>query len=315
MIAVVIPCYRVRERILGVLRGVGRECDRIYVVDDACPQGTGKLVEEECKDPRVRVLYHAANQGVGGATLTGYSQALADGSEILVKLDGDGQMDPRLIPRLVTPILSGRADYAKGNRFHDPDALQSMPPVRLVGNALLSFVAKLSTGYWNIVDPTNGFTALHARLAERLPQHKLSRGFFFESDLLFRLNLLRAVVVDVPMSPRYDGEESNLVIRNVVPEFLRKHAVNTLKRVAYSYFLRGFSVASVEIAIAIPMLLFGVVFGSVRWIGSIAEGVPATAGSVMLAALPVVIGIQLLLAFLAHDVADVPRDPVHAHLP
>jgi dolichol-phosphate mannosyltransferase len=314
MIAVVIPCYRVRDRILDVLRGIGEECDRIYVVDDACPEATGKWVEEECRDPRVRVLCHAANQGVGGATLTGYRQALADGAEVLVKLDGDGQMDPSLIPKLVTPIRTGAADYAKGNRFHDLDSLRDMPRTRLLGNALLSFVSKLSTGYWNIFDPTNGFTALDARVAERLPFEKLSRRWFFESDLLFRLNLLRAAVVDVPIEALYADERSNLVVRSVVREFLWKHAQNTVKRIGYSYFLRNFSVASLEVALGPLLLAFGIVFGLLRWTQSIAEGVPATAGTVMLAALPVVVGIQLLLSFLGHDVADVPRDPIHPHL-
>ncbi len=314
MIAVVIPCYRVRDRILDVLRGIGEECDLIYVVDDACPQATGKWVEQECRDPRVRVLCHAANQGVGGATLTGYRQALADGAEVLVKLDGDGQMDPRLIPRLVTPIRTGAADYTKGNRFHDLDALRGMPPTRLLGNALLSFVSKLSTGYWNVFDPTNGFTALHARVAERLSFEKLARGWFFESDLLFRLYLLRAVVRDIPMPARYADEQSNLVIRSVVPEFLWQHAVNTLKRIGYSYFLRNFSVASLEVALGPALLAFGIGFGGVRWARSIAEDMPATAGTVMLAALPVVVGVQLVLSFLGHDIADVPRDPIHPHL-
>lgn len=314
MIAVVIPCYRVRDRILDVLREIGEECDRIYVVDDACPEATGKWVEQECRDPRVRVLCHAANQGVGGATLTGYRQALADGAEVLVKLDGDGQMDPHLIPRLVTPIRTGAADYTKGNRFHDLDSLRGMPRTRLLGNALLSFVSKLSTGYWNVFDPTNGFTALHARVAERLSFEKLARGWFFESDLLFRLYLLRAVVRDVPMPARYADEQSNLVIRSVVPEFLWKHAVNSAKRIGYSYFLRNFSVASLEVALGPALLAFGFGFGGARWARSIAEGVPATAGTVMLAGLPVVVGVQLLLSFLGHDIADVPRDPIHPHL-
>ncbi len=314
MIAVVIPCYRVRDRILDVLREIGEECDRIYVVDDACPEATGKWVEQECRDPRVRVLCHAANQGVGGATLTGYRQALADGAEVLVKLDGDGQMDPHLIPRLVTPIRTGAADYTKGNRFHDLDSLRGMPRTRLLGNALLSFVSKLSTGYWSIFDPTNGFTALHARVAERLSFEKLARGWFFESDLLFRLYLLRAVVRDVPMPARYADEQSNLVIGSVVPEFLWKHAVNTAKRIGYSYFLRNFSVASLEVALGPALLAFGFGFGGVRWGRSIAEGVPATAGTVMLAALPVVVGAQLVLSFLGHDIGDVPRDPIHPHL-
>ena len=314
MIAVVIPCHRVRDQILDVLKGIGDECDRIYVVDDACPEGSGERVEEACADPRVHVLRHPENLGVGAATITGYRQAIADGADVLVKIDGDGQMDPGLIPRLVRPLLSGSADYAKGNRFDDLDVVRRMPRSRLLGNALLSFVSKLSTGYWNVFDPTNGFTALHARVAERLPLEKISRGYFFESDMLFRLNVLRAVVVDVPMTARYGAETSGLVIRRIVGEFLLKHLANTAKRIGYNYFLRSFSVASVEV-VAGPLLLgFGVVVGADRWLASIASGVPATAGTVMLAALPVLMGTQLLLSFLSYDVQDAPRDPLHPHL-
>lgn len=314
MIAAVIPCYRVRAQILGVLKGIGPECARIYVVDDACPEGTGDLVEAECADPRVQVLRHARNEGVGGATLTGYRRALSDGAEVLVKLDGDGQMDPSLIPKLVRPISAGEADYTKGNRFYDIDALRGMPRARLLGNAVLSFVTKLSSGYWNIFDPTNGFTAVHARVARQLPLDKISRGYFFESDLLFRLNVLRAVVREVPMEARYTGEPSSLQIRRVVGEFLTRHIVNTTKRIFYNYFLRGFSIASVEVAVAPLLLLFGLAVGIHGWVESTITRVPATAGTVMLAALPIVMGMQLLLAFLGHDVQDVPRDPIHPHL-
>ncbi|UCE84892.1 MAG: glycosyltransferase family 2 protein [Deltaproteobacteria bacterium] len=314
VIAVVIPCYKVRDQILDVLAGIGDECGAVYVVDDACPEETGKHVEAQCRDPRVRVLRHSENRGVGAATQTGYRQALSDGAEILVKLDGDGQMDPAQIPRLVRPILDARADYTKGNRFYDLDALQQMPRSRLVGNAVLSLVSKLSTGYWGILDPTNGFTALHARVAERLPLPKISERFFFESDLLFRLNVLRAVVCDIPMTPRYGAEKSNLLIRRVIGEFLFKHFANTLKRIAYNYFLRNFSVASLEIAAGLPLLAFGGWIGVTRWLDSLVTGVPATPGTVMLAALPIVLGAQLLLAFLAHDVQDVPREPLHPRL-
>lgn len=314
MIAVVIPCYRVRRHILSVLSGIGKECDRIYVVDDACPEESGRLVEESCADPRVRVIRLEQNQGVGGATLAGYRRAIEDGAEILVKLDGDGQMDPALIPRLVRPIQDGLADYTKGNRFYDLDRLRSMPRMRLIGNAGLSFVTKLSSGYWSIFDPTNGFTALHARVARELPFDKLSRRYFFESDLLFRLNTLRAVVRDVPMAPRYADEQSSLVIRRILLEFVANHLANTVKRIGYGYFLRGFSIASIELVVGTLLFLFGAYVGATRWATSIASGVPATSGTVMLAALPVVLGMQLLLAFLAHDVQDVPRDPIYPRL-
>src|SRR5690606_32001950 len=150
-------------------------------------------------DPRVRVIRHASNLGVGGAVITGYQAAIADGMDILVKLDGDGQMDASLIPDFIEPIINGEADYTKGNRFFDLEELRSMPRIRLIGNAVLSFMTKFSSGYWNLFDPTNGFTALHADVARYLPLSKISKRYFFESDMLFRLNTLRAVVHDIPM--------------------------------------------------------------------------------------------------------------------
>ncbi len=313
-IAVVIPCFRVRQTILEVLAAVGPECQAIYVVDDACPESTADRVESDCHDPRVQTIRLPQNQGVGGATLEGYRRAIEDGAEILVKLDGDGQMDPALIPRLVAMIQQGEADYVKGNRFFELDGLQSMPTARLIGNSLLSFVNKVSTGYWNIFDPTNGFTALHAGVARQLPFHKLSKGYFFESDMLFRLGTLRAVVTDVPMPVCYRGEHSGLRIRSVIFEFAAKHLANTMKRLFYSYYLRDFSIASVEILVGIASVAWGAWFGMTRWLEGISQNVPATSGTVMVAALPVLLGVQLILAFLNFDIHNVPRDVLHKRL-
>ncbi len=314
MIAVVIPCYRVKTRILDVLSGIGPECPAIFVVDDACPEGTGDHVEAECRDPRVKVLRHAKNQGVGAATLTGYAAALDAGAAIVVKLDGDGQMDPAWIPRLARPIQDGEADYVKGNRFFELDGLDSMPLIRVLGNSLLSFASKLSSGYWNVFDPTNGFTAIHAAVARRLPFAKISKGWFFESDMLFRLGILRAVVCEVPMPAIYSDESSNLVVRRVLAEFTGKHVVNTVKRIFYSYYLRNFNIASIEILAGGMFLGFGTWFGATQWIAGYRANVPATSGTVMVAALPVIVGVQLVLAFLSYDLQNVPRDILHRRL-
>ncbi len=314
MIAVVIPCYRVKRQILEVLAGIGPECQAIYVVDDACPEGAGDHVEAECKDPRVRVLRHDRNRGVGGATITGYQAALQAGAEIIVKLDGDGQMDPSWIPALLRPIQDGEADYVKGNRFFELDSLGAMPRTRFLGNSVLSFASKLSSGYWNVFDPTNGFTAIQGAVAARIPFAKLSQGYFFESDLLFRLGILRAVVCEVPMPAVYRDEQSSLVIRRVLFEFAWKHFANTIKRIFYTYYLRSFNIASVEIVAGLAFLIFGVWFGLSSWIAGARSGIPATSGTVMLAALPVIVGVQLVLAFLSYDLQNVPREPLHRRL-
>jgi hypothetical protein len=220
-----------------------------------------------------------------------------------------------LLPALVAPLLAGEADYTKGNRFHDLDLIGRMPRVRILGNAALSFLNKLSTGYWDLFDPTNGYTAIRADVAARLNPDKISQRYFFESDLLFRLGTLRAVVVDVPMAPVYGDETSGLKVSRVIGEFAYKHLRNFGKRVFYGYFLRDMSVASIELLLGVPMLLFGLVFGAVSWAEYAGTGRAAPAGTVMLAALPVIVGLQFILAFLAYDIANVPRRPLARTLP
>ncbi|HEX7607667.1 MAG TPA: glycosyltransferase family 2 protein, partial [Usitatibacter sp.] len=256
-IAVVIPCYRVREHILGVLAGIGTEVAAIYVVDDACPDATGEHVSARNRDPRVRVIRNERNLGVGGATMRGYTAAMAEDMDILVKLDGDGQMDPARIPTLVLPLLEGHADYAKGNRFFNLDDVSGMPIVRLIGNSMLSLVNKVSSGYWDVMDPTNGFTALHASVCRALPLDKIARDYFFESDMLFRLATLRAVVVDVPMPAHYGGEKSHLRVGRVAATFPWRYLVRAIKRYFYGYFLRDFNAGTVQFVAGIALTAFG----------------------------------------------------------
>ncbi|NVE01877.1 glycosyltransferase family 2 protein [Massilia sp. BJB1822] len=311
VIAVVIPSYKVTRHILGVIAGIGPEVQRIYVVDDRCPDASGDFVAAHCRDPRVSVLRHAENQGVGGAVMTGYQAAIDDGADVIVKIDGDGQMDASLLPDFVEPILSGQADYTKGNRFFNLEQIGQMPPMRLFGNAMLSLLTKLSSGYWNLFDPTNGYTAIHADVARHLPFKKISQRYFFETDMLFRLNTLHAVVVDVPMDASYGDEVSNLKISKIITEFALKHARNFGKRVFYNYYLRNMSLASIEAPLGLGLLLLGGGYGLWHWVHSARLNIPTPAGTVMLSALPVLMGMQLLLAFLAYDIASVPRRPIH----
>lgn len=313
-LAVIIPAYKVKRHILQVLGLIGCEVDRIYVIDDCSPEGCGKFVEDNVTDPRVRVVYHEQNTGVGGAVLTGYLNAINDGMDILIKVDGDGQMNPRLIPEFVEPIMSGRADYSKGNRFFDLEGLRAMPSHRIFGNAVLSFMTKISSGYWDIFDPTNGYTAIHSSAAKRLPFDKISKRYFFESDMLFRLNTIRAVVVDVPMYANYGDEVSNLKVSKIFKDFLAGNASNFFKRIFYNYYLRDMSVASVELPLGILLLVAGISLGIIGWIDSAANNVAASAGTVMLAALPIFMGIQLILAFISFDIGSIPRHPISSRM-
>ena len=313
-IAVAIPCYKVTQHVLGVIDAIGPEVHAIYAVDDACPEGSGRHIEEHCRDPRVRVLRNPENRGVGGAIVTAYKAAIEDGMDIVVKIDGDGQMNPALLPQFVRPLLQDRADYTKGNRFFRPESVHGMPPVRLFGNAVLSFLTKLSCGYWNVMDPTNGYTAVRTSVLAELPLDKLERRYFFETDMLFRLNTLRAVVKDVPMDSIYADEESNLKVGKVLPEFLRKHLSRLCRRYFYSYLLRDFNVGSLYSISGVLLVIGGTAFGIAHWLDSTLTHNPATSGTVMLAALPVLIGIQFLIAFLHYDVSNVPTEPLSPSL-
>lgn len=309
-IAVAIPCYKVTQHILRVIAAIGPEVHTIYAVDDACPEDSGPFIEAHNQDPRVKVLCNPENRGVGGAIVTAYKAAIADGMDIVVKIDGDGQMNPTLLPQFVRPLLCGEADYTKGNRFFRPESVHGMPPARLFGNAVLSFLTKLSCGYWNIMDPTNGYTAARTCVLAELPLDKLEERYFFETDMLFRLNTLRAVVKDIPMDSVYADEVSNLKIGKVLPEFLRKHASRLWRRYVYNYLVRDFNVGTLYSVFGALLVLVGSAFGAIRWLDSALSNHPASSGTVMLAAMPILIGIQFLIAFLHYDVSNLPSDPL-----
>ncbi|WP_311222520.1 MULTISPECIES: glycosyltransferase family 2 protein [unclassified Acidovorax] len=313
-IAVAIPSYRVTAHVLAVIEAIPDIVTRIYAVDDACPDGSGAFIQENCKDPRVVVLFNTENQGVGGAVINAYRQAIEDSMDIVVKIDGDGQMDPKLLPFFLRPILLDEADYTKGNRFFRPESIRGMPSIRVFGNVMLSFITKLSCGYWSNMDPTNGYTAVHTRVLREIPLDKLERRYFFETDMLFRLNVLRGVVCDIPMDSIYADEESHLKVRKVLPEFLGKHASRLVRRYVYSYLIRDFNVGTLYSIFGILFLIIGLGFGMWHWILSAVTDQTASSGTVMLAALPIIIGIQFLIAFLHYDVSNVPTKALSPQL-
>lgn len=309
-VAVVIPCYKVKKHILDVINNIGNEVAIIYVVDDKCPELSGEYVQQNCIDPRVKVIFNNENKGVGGAVISGYLASLEDNVDIVVKLDGDGQMDPSLIGDFINPISKEFADYTKGNRFYDVESLKPMPKIRLFGNTVLSFMTKFSSGYYNIFDPTNGYTAISSFALKKINLDKLSKRYFFESDILFRLNLINAKVVDVPMDAIYEDEESNLHIKKIVFPFLKGHLKNAIKRIIYNYYLRDFSVASIELFSGLLLSMLGVLYGLFGWYRSIFLNELASGGTVMLSALPIILGMQLLLGFIQADIERQPKNSI-----
>ena len=298
-IAVVIPCFKVRKQILAVLDRIGSEVTYIFVVDDCCPEKSGAYVEERCKDTRVKVLYNATNLGVGGAVIHGYREALRyNDIDIIVKIDGDGQMDPSLVPNLVEPIKREIADYVKGNRFYNLENIKRMPKIRIFGNTTLSFFSKLSTGYWQLFDPNNGFTAIRSDVLREINLNTIDNGYFFETDMLFRLNTIRANVIDMPMDAVYEDEKSNIKLWRTAASFFCKHSCNTVKRIFYNYYLRDVSLASIEL----PLGLFFFCSGLICFDAEVTDCDP-----MITSFFKIVIGLQLLLGFFSYDIASTPH--------
>ncbi|MCZ2127603.1 MAG: glycosyltransferase family 2 protein [Anaerolineales bacterium] len=310
-LAVVVPAYRTEREILAVLRGLPDFVRHIVVVDDASPDASAELVRAAAQDDaRICLIRHEKNQGVGGAMVSGFKKALELGAQIIVKVDGDGQMDPRYIPDLILPLIEGRADYAKGNRFRDFDALRQMPLIRRVGNLGLSFLAKAASGYWNVFDPTNGYFAIRAEMLASLPLDRLDKGYFFETSMLARLYLRDARVQDVTIPARYRNEISSLSVRRTLIEFPLKLLQTLIKRVVLKYFIFDFSMTSVYLLTGIPLLLFGLIFGGIKWIQYAERGIPAPTGTVILPTLSVILAIQILLSAINLDLAAAPRKAV-----
>lgn len=313
-LAVVIPCYKVKKHILDVIAKIDNKVNKIYVVDDYCPEKSGLYVQEQLSDSRIQVIFHSKNKGVGGAMITGYRQALIDNMDIVVKIDGDGQMDPALMPRFIKPIEEIKADYVKGNRFFDITSLKDMPTIRLLGNTGLSFISKLASGYWSNMDPTNGYTAIHTAVLAHLPLDKIANRYFFESDMLFHLGMLRAVVADIPMHARYQDEASNLSIVRTLFSFPVRYLKCIVKRIFYHYLLRDFNLGSFCFVVGSILTLGGTGFGAWKWYSLSTLGIQASSGTVMLAALPIIIGIQFLMSSIQFDIMNAPKSVIYPFL-
>jgi dolichol-phosphate mannosyltransferase len=308
-IAVIIPAYCEEPRILGVLSLVPTWVDHVIVVDDASSDRTSETARQ-CTDPRVLVVRHPQNRGVGAATMTGFRKAAELGAQILVKMDGDGQMDPRGLATLISPIERGEADYVKANRFVHGRELLQMPLVRRIGNIGLSFLTKLASGYWSIFDPTNGYVAIHAGIVPLLDNRRIHERFFFETSLLMELGLHRAVVRDVYLPARYGDKVSHLSERKALLEFPPLLFRGFIRRALVQYFVRDFTAVSLFLLVGFVACAFGTSWGAWHWWLSYRTGITASTGTVMIAVLPLILGIQLLLQALVLDIQNIPRESI-----
>jgi glycosyltransferase involved in cell wall biosynthesis len=311
-VAAVVPAFNAGDEIASVLRSMPPVVRTIVVVDDASTDGTAAIVERcAAVDRRVILVRHERNRGVGGAMITGFRTAIDAGADIAVKVDGDGQMPLWLIPQLVQPLIDGSADYTKGNRFRDFEALRRMPPVRRFGNVALSFLAKAATGYWKCFDPTNGFIAIRADVLSQLPLQKIDPTYFFETSMLAQLYLIGAVVKEIPMPARYAGEQSSLSISRVLGQFPGKLIAALVRRLVLRNFVYDFNLESLQLAAGVPLFFGGIAFGVWKWIWYAQHHLAAPTGTVVLPALAIMLGVQFLVSAATLDLRAVPREPVN----
>jgi glycosyltransferase involved in cell wall biosynthesis len=280
--------------------------DHIIVVDDCSSDNTADVARNS-GDSRVVVVQPETNQGVGGATMTGYRKALDIGSDVLVKMDGDGQMPPEFLPELLAPIVDQGFDYSKGNRFLAGESLAQMPKVRLLGNVALTFMTKLASGYWHIFDPQNGYTAVRARTLRMLNLDQVHKRFFFENDMLVGLNYFGSRVADVPIPSRYGSEQSDLNPLHIGMTFPFLLTHRFFRRILQRYVLRDFSPVALFLFLGLVLFTWGFGFGVYLWIETSLTGRATPTGTIMLALLPLILGFQLLLQAVVLDIQNTPK--------
>lgn len=304
-LALVLPAHDEAAHIGGVLASLPAWVDRVIVVDDASADDTAGAAHAS-GGPRVRVIRHEANRGVGAAMRTGYRAALDEGFDLIGKMDADGQMLADELERLVEPFALGIAEYTKGNRFYFAGGAAGMPAHRGLGNTALTFLSKLASGYWHVYDSQCGFTVVRASFLRLLDLDRLPDGYFFENAMLIGLNALGARVVDVPTSTIYGSEASGVRIGRVLLGFPPRLLAGGVRRFWRKHLVTDFGpIGGLTIAGALATG-FGTAFGGYHWWRSIASDVPATTGTVMIAVLPLMLGMQLLIQAFALSVASSP---------
>lgn len=305
-IAVVVPCFNVEKTIKAVVDGMPPWIDNIVLVNDASVDCTESIIRRLERDSsgRVNALTLTCNQGVGGAVMAGMKEVMAQNEcDIVVKMDGDGQMNPDYLKCLLFPLIDNQADVTKGNRFRNFKALRKMPLIRRLGNMGLSLLIKAASGYWNLFDPSNGFFALKKETLQKLDFERLDKRFFFESSLIIELYYTGAVIRDIPMPALYDDEESNLSVLKCLVTFPSKLIRAFIRRVQIRYFVMDFTIVSLYILLGVPLLLFGFLFGLINWIYYASISVAAPTGTILIATLCIVLGVQLILSFIQYDMS------------
>jgi glycosyltransferase involved in cell wall biosynthesis len=298
-IAVVVPAYNEEALVGSTVSGIPAFVDRIIVVDDASTDATGARAREA--DERVTVLTHERNRGVGAATMTGYRAAIADEFAVICVMNADGQMDPEDLETLVRAIAAGDCDYAKANRLFTAQAWQLIPRTRYIGNAILSFLTKISSGYWHVADSQSGYTAMNLESARLIADDDLYPRYGFPNDLLVHLNVWNRRVRDYPSRPIYGvGERSGIKLRRVIPAISWLLFKGFFWRLKEKYVIRDFHPLVLFYFLGILLFGLGVAAGILYTVLRIL-GNPIPAATAVLVALLVISGLQFLLFAMWFD--------------
>ena len=308
IITVVIPCYNVAKHIKDVICNIPDSISYIIAVNDCSKDDTESILLKLANENK-KIIYirHEVNQGVGGAMLTGYRRSMELNADITIKMDGDGQMDAAYIPALVKPLVDDKADFTKGNRFRELKALQAMPLSRRIGNLGLSFIIKAASGYWNVFDPTNGFTAIKNETLKSMNFNRIHKRYYFETSMLIELYYANAVVNDIPMKARYGDEVSGLSRTKTLFQFPPKLFIAFIRRLILKYFLFDFNIASIYTIFGLPLFLFGLYYGITNFLKYSRSHIGAPTGTVVIPTLLIILGFQLLLSAVTYDITNYPR--------
>jgi glycosyltransferase involved in cell wall biosynthesis len=301
-IATVVPAYNEERHIAQVITTMPAFVDHIIVINDASSDRTSE-VARATEDPRLVLIEHTVNTGVGGAVVDGHRRALELGAGIICIMAGDAQTDPAYLESLVEPVADGRCDMAKANRFFSSQSYAGMPRYRVFGNVVLSFLNKLASGFWHIFDPQNGYLAVRREVLEAVPLDSIAKGYSLENDFLINLNILGARVTDVPVPAVYADEQSSIKLRRVVPQMVSLLFRGFFRRIIRKYVLWSFSPVALFLFTGLALCFFGVVVGA--WTIAQTLGPPeASTATVLLSVGPLLVGINLLVSALMLDIQE-----------
>ena len=299
-VAVVVPAHDEEALIGGTLAGIPEFVERVYVVDDSSQDATAERAQE-VGDPRVEVISHTQNEGVGAAIVTGYRRALAEGIDVACVMAADGQMDPGDLERIAAPVARGEVEYSKANRLFTGQAWTLMPRHRYLGNAVLSMLTKIASGYWHVADSQSGYTAISRETLEQLDLDRIYRRYGFPNDMLVHLNVWNARVRDVPSRPIYGvGERSEIKLWRVIPAIAWLLFKGFFWRLREKYVIRDFHPLVFFYTLGILLTVVGLVLGAVETVLRL-MGNELTTPTMILVALLLISGSQFTLFAMWFD--------------